>query len=524
VRDLFFAFSKFYRPPGQEDVVLGYLYALAEYANACIWDGRLSTERDPYGNFVIRVPAVGKKYCDPKLPPIALQSHTDMIVTVNPDNKQVLMNQLQTKGVLIEEVDGYYQSVGCQTTLGADDGIGMAFALRYLFDRSLPHPALELVFTVEEEIGLQGASNFKIGLEAPVLINLDRSVAGVVCIGCLGALRAGVKGTFASEQVDVANTNFIRIAVSKLKGGHSGNDIGKPRANAVKLMGQVLKHLQSYGLLRVVSAISGDRDISGVPTNLNAIASKFELILAFPINETPDLSEIEYYIKSYIWENYSDERASNVPNDIAATVSVAAYGAAPGIAALSHELSLQVTDVLNNVLNGILTIDGSFPTGWRTSSNLGFLEIKKQSSEKILFDIAYMARSYDPGDLEAKNNEIVAQLLAAWENVANPDGAAYTISGYAPWLGTADNWLVQLALSIPFFYKAEYASAGLEPGIFIANTQYCPNLKNAISIGPDILDAHSITERMRIETIKTTRDELQKLILKIADADEFKIP
>ncbi len=514
VTETFQRISKFYRPSGSEDALAGYIQGLVDELNDGLWRGQLESQHDAYGNVVVRVPATGVWFEHAKLPPIALQAHMDMVVQVKSDNEQALLDQLQTVGVLMETVDGYFQSVNHQTTLGADNGIGVSLALRYLFDRTLPHPALELLFSVEEESGLVGAMNFKIPLSAPVLINLDWEVPGVVGIGGLGGNRGDVTGAFTTSSLD-ANAKFLQVRVADLRGGHSGLDIDKPRANAVKLLAWVVENQPDS---RIVNGLVGVRDASGVPTLLNAIPKTFDLTLAFPADALPDAAALKSAIQSYVWTNFEDERASSTAGDISASVTVQEITPSGAGQAISTADTQAIAAAVKAAPNGVLTLDATFPSGWRTSSNLGFFELKPVTDGAKL-EVAYLTRSYDMAELEVELKDIGTALLAAWSTGA---GTYTELGGYAPWLGRADDWLVKLALTqSDYFTKAEYASGGLEVGIYLANTEYCPNLKSAIAIGPELLEVHSVNERLRLDTIAPLEKALQRLLLDIGTSSQF---
>ena len=212
------------RPSKKEGKIIAYLQAFGE-------KHQLETHTDEAGNVLMRKPATpGMEQCKT----VALQAHVDMVCEKNNDvQHDFLADPIQT------EIDGEWMKAK-GTTLGADNGIGVAAALAILADDAIEHGPLECLFTVDEETGLTGAFALKEGfMKADILLNLDSEDEGELFIGCAGGVDS--VGEFTYKEVDVPEGYFYaKVQVKGLKGGHSGSDINLGRANANKLLNRFL--------------------------------------------------------------------------------------------------------------------------------------------------------------------------------------------------------------------------------------------------------------------------------------------
>ncbi len=225
--------------------------------------------KDDAGNIVVRVPASPGHE---SLPPIILQSHLDMVCEKIPGSSHDF-----TSDPIHLVVDGdWLRADG--TTLGADNGIGMAIGLALAEERSARRPALELLFTVEEETGLSGAQNLDTGmLRGRTLINIDSEEEGALIIGCAGGENGRISLPVTREDIPSSHALY-QLAVSGLKGGHSGMNIGENRGNANKILARVLEALMSEVSLQLVTVEGGSRS--------NVIPRDAMAIFALPQNTT----------------------------------------------------------------------------------------------------------------------------------------------------------------------------------------------------------------------------------------------
>ncbi len=229
---LFEEISKIYRPSGEEALIEQYVRRLAEQAGLKVWSGRtIEVVRDEAGNLLLRLPGTGR-YATFLFPIVGVQSHLEMVTVTNVEGENVA--SVFANGVRSQITDGWMHSEGHRTTLGANNGIGMALALRYLVDPSLEHPPMELIFTTREEISMVGAKAMQLPLKSSVIVNVDEEDVSSLCHGCLGARRVKVETSLNTEKMG-ANMDIHRFTIQKLAGGHSGMDIHLNRINATRL-------------------------------------------------------------------------------------------------------------------------------------------------------------------------------------------------------------------------------------------------------------------------------------------------
>jgi dipeptidase D len=234
---------KYPRPSRKEDKIAGYIVSVGQRNN-------LETLRDEFGNVLIRKPATQGKE---NLTPVVLQGHLDMVAEKNND----VQHDFDKDPITPFVDDDWVKAKG--TTLGSDNGIGVAAALAVLESKDIEHGPLEAVFTLDEETGLFGAQALKPGfLKASILLNLDSEEDGTLYIGCAGGQNTIVKIKY--EQKDVPdNTSAIELKVTGLKGGHSGLDINTGRGNAIKLIARLLHELNYKFGIRLVNIHGGSK-------------------------------------------------------------------------------------------------------------------------------------------------------------------------------------------------------------------------------------------------------------------------
>ena len=254
VWEIFDAITKVPRPSKKEERIIEYLIAFAKEHN-------LEWQRDDIGNVVIRKGATAGYE---NKPTVILQSHMDMVCEKNSGVEFDFEND-----AINTVVDGeWVRAEG--TTLGADDGIGMAAALAMLIDPEVEHGPIEALFTVDEETGLTGAFNLGEGmLTGKYLINLDSEDEGEIFIGCAGGI--DTVATFdCPREAAPADYAFYRFEVSDLLGGHSGDDINKGRANSNKIVARLLYEAQQAFGARV-SYIDGGNLRNAIPREAWAV-------------------------------------------------------------------------------------------------------------------------------------------------------------------------------------------------------------------------------------------------------------
>lgn len=415
----------------------------------------LEYKKEAINNVIIKKPASAG--CENR-PPVILQGHLDMVCEKAPDCSIDF-----SKDALSLELNGDLLSAR-GTTLGADDGIAVAMILAILEDTSLAHPPIEAIFTVDEEVGMDGAEALDTSyLSGKTLINLDSGEEGILTAGCAGGAKLDFKLPIGFEANELP---CCRITLQGLLGGHSGVDINKGRQNADKLMLELLSSIDTE--YRLVSINGGFKD--------NVIPNACECVIA-------GISDISHYIDSFI----SSHRSSDEPG---LTVI-----SAPAFSALrfdkeSHNRAIRL---INSIPSGVTAMSAEVEGAVQSSENLGILE----TGEAALKAVASV-RSSVAADKQ--------KMIAALEQAAEDAGAEIIVHGHYPaWEYRKSSHLRSTMISVysKIFGaepKVEAVHAGLECGLF---NEKIPEL-DAISMGPDMWDIHTVNERLSISSTERT--------------------
>ena len=408
--------------------------------------------RDESDNILIRKPATAG-YED--RPPVIIQGHTDMVAEKTPDS----CRDMQTQGIEIIR-DGDFLKAK-DSTLGGDDGIAIAYALAILESNDIPHPALEVLLTSDEEIGLLGAAAFdKSLLQGRMLLNIDSDEEGIFTAGCAGGVRTDVNMQISREATEGKG---YRLTVSGLLGGHSGVEIGKGRANAIKLGFRILTALPNISL---VSATGGNMD--------NAIPREFTA--EFVTEE--DISEAFDSAYASIMTEFADREP-----DLTVSVTPANIDALPACRADSAKM----LSIANAIPFGPTAMNAELPDLVETSLNTGIVRLDES------FRLCTSIRS----SVEAEKEKLV-QLIA---KIAEHAGAEFTTRGsYPGWAYRKDSALRDACVSV---YNRLYGGAevitihaGLECGLFSDAIEGL----DCISFGPNNYDIHTTEERLSISS------------------------
>jgi len=429
---------------------------------------------DGAGNLILKKPA--SPGCEDK-PGVILQGHLDMVCQANAGTQHDF-----TRDAIDAQVrDGWV--VAEHTTLGADNGIGVALALAALEDPGLIHPPLEVLLTVNEECGMDGARGLAPGtLRGKTLINIDTEEWGHFYLGCAGGVDVEVRHECAQQALPAGYVN-MRMEVSGLRGGHSGIDIHLGRGNAIKLLAEALRDLSAHTDIRLIEMNGG--------TARNAIPREAMAVFAVP---QADAAQLESLVtqKHQAWRQRFAEADANVALAIHVhDVSVGRASARqirlkPDLQGAQHRLF----DFLNAVPNGVARASDAFPGVTDTSSNLGVLALGQGA-----FKATFKVRSLHDARADALADELVAHA-AAHGLQACKDGA------YPGWTPNPSSDLLALCQRV---YTAQFGRpaslqvihAGLECGLLAASH---PHL-DMISFGPDIRGAHAPGERVEIASV-----------------------
>jgi dipeptidase D len=453
------------RPSKKEEKIVAWLLDTGKQMD-------LPTKRDKIGNVLISKPATKGRENDT---PVIFQSHVDMVCEKNSDTVFDF-----EKDAIQPYIDGeWLRARG--TTLGADDGIGVALALAILAAKDLEHGPIECLFTVDEETGLSGAFALEAGfMNGKMLINLDSEDEGEFFIGC-----AGGKDTVATldceyEEVLPSKCKAFKLIVRGLQGGHSGDDINKGRGNAVKLLNRILWNgYQTHDLFLA--------DINA--GNLrNAIPREGEAVVLIPEEEIADF-------KTYIAEInnvYKAELRITDPN-----IEVLLEETPMPKKVLSEGLQIDIMNALYVCPHGVLAMSQDIPGFVETSSNLASIKI---IDEKIV--ITTSQRSSVESRKQTAVDMVSTTFYMIGAQVENSDG-------YPGWTPNPDSQVLKLleqAYEQLFNKKPAVKAihAGLECGLF---SEKYPDL-DMVSIGPTLRGVHSPDEKLEIATVQKCWDLL----------------
>ena len=454
--------SKIPRASGNEGEIADYLVGFAAKRN-------LKAVKDEANNVLIIKNATQGRENEPS---IMLQAHTDMVAE---KNKDTLHNFATDPIELIQEGNILRAN---NTTLGADDGFGVAIMLSVLEDKSISHPRLECLFTSSEEIGLVGASKFDYSkVLSKRMVNLDSAEENSVIIGCCGGIRTELTLPVIMEK---GSFKGYKISISGLCGGHSGEDIDRGRLNAHILMGLILTKLKKEIDFTISHISGGDKD--------NAIPRECECVIVTDHNVNE--KEINSYARGFIKAN----------EDSALNVKIEKTDTCQGISAQDTEKILQVL----SIDNGVLEYRKTAPILPRLSRNLA--RIRTNESEAA---IGFSSRCYEESGL----NESVCFL----DSLAKSIGAAtYHHEKYPGWESPATSLLVtswQKAFESVSGEKTEATliHAGLECGLISANIKDL----EAISVGCNVHDLHTPKETMEIASMDKIYDTVVEFLKNI---------
>ena len=459
VFSIFHEITQVPRPSKREGKIIEWLKAFAVKHN-------LEYTVDEAGNIIMRKPAT-PGYEDK--PGVILQAHMDMVCEKNNDTVHDFDND-----PIHTYIDGdFIKAQG--TTLGADNGIGMALMLAAITSDTLKHPALECLFTVDEETGLTGAFRLQDGcLQGKQLINLDSEDDGQVFIGCAGGIDTLAKMHYEPEIIDFKGLFPAHIKVSGLMGGHSGDDINKGRGNANKILVRFLYMVMTKTNMQL-AAINGG--------NLrNAIAREAEATILVPMSFKEDLrvmlnhyiATIESEIGDVEKDFYMTLESTNTPATI-----------------IPEAETKCLIQALYACPHGMMAMSKTMPGLVETSTNLA--SVKMKEDEKGAFvEINTSQRS----SIESKKHDlkqmVECALALACDEVTHGDGyPGWAPNPQSPLLEVTKKAYQDLFAEEP---KILAIHAGLECGLFLEKYPYL----DMVSIGPQMFGVHSPQERLSI--------------------------
>ena len=457
------------RRTGNEAGVCAWLQA---WASAC----GLPSQTDAVGNLVVRVPASAGYESYPAL---ILQGHMDMVCEKTPSSTHDFTRDPIR---LIREGDWLRAD---QTTLGADNGIGVALMLALVESETVTHPALELLLTVAEENGLAGADNLDpCLLSAKTLINLDSETVGVFTVGCAGggSVNINLPVRWSPQAADEA---AFKLQVGGLQGGHSGEDINRQRANANKLIGRVLDEMQPAAALRLAALQGG--------TARNAIPRAAQAVFVCPAAQAA--AGREAFAVSLA--NVQTEHAATEPGLF---ITLTGLSGEP-VRAIQRSETVAGLRLLVALPHGVAAMSAEMPGMVETSNNIGVMELTEAGLSII---------SNQRSAVFTRLQELIERVeavswLAGAQTERTKTFPAWQPNLASPLLKTCVETYQAVTGEAP---KVQMTHGGLECGII---SERCGGL-DAISLGPHIENLHSPDERLFIPSLAPTWDLMAALL------------
>lgn len=424
----------------------------------------LETIRDQVGNVIIRKNASQGME---NRPTVILQSHLDMVHQKNNDT----IFDFATQGIDMYIDGDWVKARG--TTLGADNGIGVAAIMAILAADELVHPALEALFTIDEETGMTGAKQLDpSNLTGTILLNLDTEEDHELTIGCAGGIDTTTEYQYRSEPIADDRVAF-RISIKGLKGGHSGMDIHRGRANANKLMNRLLVNGNKAVVLKLATFEGGSLR--------NAIPREAEAVVAVAKDQLNTFLSTMASFTEVIKMEY---------RMIEPTLSITLAEVEPPATVLDGADYRKIVNTLSAVPNGVFRMSPDISDLVEASSNLAKVTVKNGE---------FITLSLQRSSVESTKEDVALAVGAAFENI----GAKVTTGGdYPGWKPDAESAVLTLMRQL---YQEKFDAepivnachAGLECGILGA---HLPGM-DMISFGPTIRGAHSPDERVQITSV-----------------------
>ncbi|MFZ4583147.1 MAG: aminoacyl-histidine dipeptidase [Paludibacter sp.] len=460
----FYSLTQVPRPSGKKEAIGTFLENFGKSLG-------LETLRDEIGNVLVRKPATAGME---NRMAVVLQAHMDMV----PQKNSGIAHNFETDPIQAY-IDGDWVTAK-DTTLGADNGMGISAAMAVLASNDIAHPAIEMFITVDEETGMHGAFGLEPGfLKGDILMNLDSEDEGELYVGCAGGLDANI--SFAYNEVEIPEGDVaVKVTLKGLKGGHSGVDIHLQRANANKLMFRFLKLAVAECQARLASIEGGSLR--------NAIPREAFAVLTVPGDAVDDIMDLIDEMETLFVEEFA-----GVENNI----SLTAQDVALPSGLIPEEIQDDLINGVTACFNGVYRFIPELPTVVETSNNLAIIKSDGKSIE---------LRSLLRSSVDSRKDELASIIES---NFALAGAKVEFVGGYPGWKPNLDSPILKAMLKI---YEDKYGKtpkimiihAGLECGIL--GTHY-PNM-DMISFGPTIRYPHSPDEKVNIATVQLFWDYL----------------
>lgn len=478
-KNVFFYFEKICSIPhgsGNEKALSDYIVGFAKENN-------LYYKKDKSNNVLIKKDAT-KSYENAKT--VILQGHIDMVCEKNSSTQFDFV-----KDSIVPYVeDDFIKATG--TTLGADNGIAVAYCLAILSSDNLKHPALEVVFTTNEETGLNGAIAFdKSLLKGKYFINLDSEEEGYAVVSCCGGVRSDLVIPIKTRKLNESSFVF-KVTIKGLLGGHSGVEINLQRANANKLMGKLLKYLEDVDF-EIISINGGLMD--------NAIPRECEALLCFDSSE--NMNTLQKYINKWLVVVQDEFKGIEENINISFEKMDVSNKDISSKEVFDFDTKSKVISALLLIPNGVYYYNAFMKDLVETSTNVGVI-VTNFDKNTITFSSAVRS------NVSSRKDELKSQI----------NELAFILGGETFWRGDYPGWeykpnskLVEIyskTFENMFNYEPKIISihAGLECGVFDEKIEGL----ELISIGPDMFNVHTPDEKLSISSTERTWKFLVKYL------------
>lgn len=460
------------RPSKKEEQICAYIKEFAD-KHHLLW------KQDAVGNILVSKPAAKGRE---NIQTVILQSHVDMVC----EKDKGVRHNFEKSPVKYYTDGDWMKARG--TTLGADDGIGVAATLAILADKTSEHGPVEALFTVGEETGLTGARELEAGfMNGNILINLDSEDEGELFIGCAGGITTTATFRYTEKEIPPFSVAY-KLEISGLAGGHSGDDICKGRGNAIQIMNRLLLNASSFYGISIYRFEGGGLH--------NAIPREASAIIVTDIDQA---AEFEAYCidEAQMWKETLTETSPGF------TFTIEPCGLPPSIIDIVSQSCL--LQAITWCPSEVIEMNASIPGLVSTSSNIA--SVKFKGKKKIV--VVTSQRS----DNEESKRKLVEQV---YYNFESPDSVVKTSNDYPGWTPNLQSPILQITRTA---YRDLYGKdpvvrvihAGLECGMFLKKY---PDL-DMISFGPTVKEVHSPNEKLFLPSVKLFVDLLLEVLNRI---------
>jgi dipeptidase D len=466
--------SKIPRGSGNEKAISDYLLSFAkEHQLECTQD---------MANNIIMIKDATPGYEEE--PAIILQGHMDMVCEKQKDNSHDFLKD----GIKLAVDGDYIHAIG--TTLGADNGIAVAYIMAMLSDTTLEHPRLEAIITTDEEVGMNGAIALDLSnLQGKYLINLDSEEEDCILTSCAGGMRTNC--TLPIQRVSGFGKRVL-ISLSGMYGGHSGTDIDKNRANASKLLGRLLFELREKDTFGLITMQGGFKD--------NVIPREASAELFLPGEEEKELEEAFLHIKDNITKLMAGLKQEMAASEPLLSFDIEDMG--NDTYQVLHPVSFEkMLFMLINMPNGIQVMSSHIPGFVESSLNLGCLKVEEDT---VTFIDAIRSSIYSYKHFMSNQLKYLINFLGG----ECEEYAEYPSWEYQPNSRLREHYKRIYREHTGKEMRVEAIHAGLECGVI---SDKLPGI-DAISIGPDLFNVHTIEEKMSISSAIRVYQILEKVV------------